>query len=210
MVLISNDICQYVWKCAVLNKNICHLLGPWPSVFSGKKIRSTETYTNLLNAVLWIFFPQNTLGYGPAFWIFSRDSRIRVKLMHLTLIDKYWKQNQKLGTNAFSGKQIQIIKLNIGMLKNSWSGFGFQKSRSVPKSGHFLIAYFPWYANLISKLKIFRKPRWTRLLTRPKLWLTNRKNLVSWDGNILSIIILCVARNRCLHCIFYFYASLLV
>ena len=48
-------------------------------MFSGKKIQSTETYTNLLNAALWIFFPQNTLGDGPAFWIFFQDSRIRVK-----------------------------------------------------------------------------------------------------------------------------------
>ena len=70
MVQISNGICQYERKYAVLNKNICHFLGPWPSVFSGKKIQSTETYTNLLNAALWIFFPQNTLGDGPAFWIF--------------------------------------------------------------------------------------------------------------------------------------------
>ena len=44
-----------------------------------KKIQSTETYTNLLNVALWIFFPQNTLGDGPAFWIFFQDSRIRVK-----------------------------------------------------------------------------------------------------------------------------------
>ena len=79
MVQISNGICQYERKYAVLNKNICHFLGPWPSVFSGKKIQSTETYTNLLNAALWIFFPQNTLGDGPAFWIFFQDSRIRVK-----------------------------------------------------------------------------------------------------------------------------------
>ena len=45
-------------------------LGPSPSVFSGKKIQSTEIYTNLLNAALWIFLPRNTLGDGPAFWIF--------------------------------------------------------------------------------------------------------------------------------------------
>ena len=37
-----------------------------------KKIQSTGTYTNWCNATLWIFFPQNTLGHGPAFWIFSR------------------------------------------------------------------------------------------------------------------------------------------
>ena len=53
-MLISNDICQYERKYAVLNKNICHFLRPWPSVFS-EKTQSTETYTNLLNAALWIF-----------------------------------------------------------------------------------------------------------------------------------------------------------
>ena len=50
MMLISNGICQYVWKYAVLNENTCHFLGPSPSVFSGKKIQSTETYTS--NATL--------------------------------------------------------------------------------------------------------------------------------------------------------------
>ena len=45
-------------------------LGLSASVFSGKKIQSTETYTNLLNAALRIFFPRNMLGDGPAFWIF--------------------------------------------------------------------------------------------------------------------------------------------
>ena len=70
MMLIWNSICHYKGRYSVLNKNICHFLGPSPSVFSGKKIQSTETYTNLLNAALWIFFPQNTLGDGPAFWIF--------------------------------------------------------------------------------------------------------------------------------------------
>ena len=29
-----------------------------------KKIQSTETYENLVNAALRIFFPQNTLGLG--------------------------------------------------------------------------------------------------------------------------------------------------
>ena len=31
---------------ALLNKNICHFLGPWPRAISGKNIQSTETYTN--------------------------------------------------------------------------------------------------------------------------------------------------------------------
>ena len=85
MILISNGICQYEEKYAALKKNICHFLGPSPSVISGKKIHSTETYTNWFNAALWIFFPQNTLGDGPAFWIFFQDSRIRVKSMFLEI-----------------------------------------------------------------------------------------------------------------------------
>ena len=48
---------------------IREFLGPSPSVISGKKIQSTETHTN--DATLRSgFFPQNTLGDGPAFWIF--------------------------------------------------------------------------------------------------------------------------------------------
>ena len=41
---------------AVLNKNTCHFLGPWPSVIFGKKIQSIGTYTNILDAALRIFF----------------------------------------------------------------------------------------------------------------------------------------------------------
>ena len=70
IIMICHMICQYERKYAMLNKNICHFSGPWPSVFPGKKIQSTETYTNLVNDALWIFFPQNTLGDGPAIWIF--------------------------------------------------------------------------------------------------------------------------------------------
>ena len=58
-----------------------------------KKIQSTETYTNLLNAALWIFFPQNTLGDGPAFWIFSQDSRIRVYPREITTTRTSWSEN---------------------------------------------------------------------------------------------------------------------
>ena len=39
---ISNGICQYVWKDAVLNKNICHFLGPLPSALSEKKSKAQE------------------------------------------------------------------------------------------------------------------------------------------------------------------------
>ena len=31
------------------------------------------------------FFPKNTLGDGPAFWIFFQDSRIRVKVLNTLL-----------------------------------------------------------------------------------------------------------------------------
>ena len=70
MMPISNSICQYVWKDAMLNKNICHFLGPSPSALSGKKFQNMGTYTKWCNAALWSFFPQNALGDGPAFWIF--------------------------------------------------------------------------------------------------------------------------------------------
>ena len=46
IILIWNDICQYEGKYAALNKNLCHFLGPSPSVISRKKIQRTETYTN--------------------------------------------------------------------------------------------------------------------------------------------------------------------
>ena len=43
--VILNGIYQYVRKYAVLNKNICHFLGPSPSAFR-KKIQNMGTYTN--------------------------------------------------------------------------------------------------------------------------------------------------------------------
>ena len=57
-------------KYAVLNKNICHFLGPSPSAISGKKTKAWEHIQN--DAVLrsGFFFSENTLGNGPAFWIF--------------------------------------------------------------------------------------------------------------------------------------------
>ena len=42
MMLIPNGICQYGGRYAALNKNICHFLGPSPSVFSGKKSKARE------------------------------------------------------------------------------------------------------------------------------------------------------------------------
>ena len=35
-------ICQYAGKYAVLNKNICHFLGPSPSAISGKKSKAQK------------------------------------------------------------------------------------------------------------------------------------------------------------------------
>ena len=42
MVQISNGICQFVRTFAVLNKNICHFLGPSPSALSGKKFKAQD------------------------------------------------------------------------------------------------------------------------------------------------------------------------
>ena len=43
MVQISNGICQYQRKYAVLKKIYAVFCGPWPSVISGKNIQSTKT-----------------------------------------------------------------------------------------------------------------------------------------------------------------------
>ena len=43
-----------------------------------ENIQSTETYTNDATLRSGFFFPENTFDDGPAFWIFSHDSRIRV------------------------------------------------------------------------------------------------------------------------------------
>ena len=45
MMPISNGICQYVWKDAVLNKNICHFWDRHRARYP-EKIQSTGTYTN--------------------------------------------------------------------------------------------------------------------------------------------------------------------
>ena len=71
MILISNGICQYERKYAVLNKKYMPFFGIITERHFWEKIKSTETYTKLFNAALWIF-SQNTLGDGPAFWIFFK------------------------------------------------------------------------------------------------------------------------------------------
>ena len=49
VMLISNGICQYEGKDAVLNKNICHFSGPSPSVFCGKKSKARKHIQVLLD-----------------------------------------------------------------------------------------------------------------------------------------------------------------
>ena len=64
MMPISNDICQYEGKYAVLNKNLCHF-------FPKKKIQSTETYTN--DTTLRSGFSRKTRSVMvPRFDFFSR------------------------------------------------------------------------------------------------------------------------------------------
>ena len=70
IVQISNGICQYERKYAVLNKNLCHFLGPWPSMISGKKSKAQKRIQNDATLRYGFFFPENALGDGPAFWIF--------------------------------------------------------------------------------------------------------------------------------------------
>ena len=78
IVLISNGICQYERRYTVLNKNICHFLGPSPSAISGKKIQIMGTYTKWCNAVLWIFSAKRARWWSRVLDLFQ-DSRIRVK-----------------------------------------------------------------------------------------------------------------------------------
>ena len=69
MILISNGICQYEGKYAVLNKNICHFLDHHRAWFSEKK-STAEKHIQIDSMLRSGFFsPQNTLGDGPAFWI---------------------------------------------------------------------------------------------------------------------------------------------
>ena len=69
MMPILNGACQYVWKDAVVNKNTCHFFGPSPSALSEKKFKAQE-HIQMRQRCALDFFPSNTLGDGPAFWIF--------------------------------------------------------------------------------------------------------------------------------------------
>ena len=79
MMLISNGICQFVRIYAVLNKIICHFLGPLPSALSDKKFQSTGTYTNGATLRSGFFFRETRSVTVPRFGFFFQDSRIRVK-----------------------------------------------------------------------------------------------------------------------------------
>ena len=47
--------------------------------FPEKNPQHRNIYKLIQCCAVDFFFPQNTLGHGPAFWIFFQDSRIRVK-----------------------------------------------------------------------------------------------------------------------------------
>ena len=66
-----------MWKYAVLNKNICHFWDRDRACFPEKNPEHRNIY-KLIQCCALDFFPQNTLGDNPAFWIFFQDSRIRV------------------------------------------------------------------------------------------------------------------------------------
>ena len=72
MVQISNGICQYERKYAVLNKNICHFLGPWPSVFSGKKSKAQKHIQIFSMLRSGFFFRKTRSVMVPRFGFFSR------------------------------------------------------------------------------------------------------------------------------------------
>ena len=65
-------------------------LGPSPSVISGEKI---QTCTN--DAILRSrFFPENTLGDGPSFWIFLgfTDKGLTARIMRIAKVSNCWYQ----------------------------------------------------------------------------------------------------------------------
>ena len=70
MMLILNGICQYKGRYTALIKNICHILGPKPSVLFKKKIQSTEAYTKQFTSALWIFFQKTRSVMVPRFRFF--------------------------------------------------------------------------------------------------------------------------------------------
>ena len=77
MMLISNGIWQYVWKYAVLNKNICHFWDHHRPSFP-ENIQRTETYTNDATLRSGFFCRKTRSMMVPRFGFF-KDSRISVK-----------------------------------------------------------------------------------------------------------------------------------
>ena len=79
MMLIRNGICQYVRRYAVLNKIYAIFSDRYRARFPEKNSKA-QKHIQIFSMLRSGFFPQNTLGDGPAFWIFFfQDSRIRVK-----------------------------------------------------------------------------------------------------------------------------------
>ena len=110
-----------------------------------KKIQSTETYTNLLNAALWIFFRKTRSVMVPR-WIFFQDSQIRV---NSGLYYVYLKYAISTKICQFSGPSPRVFfgknperRINLYI----FLGFGFfHKSRwmTVPNIGIYF--RFKWH-----------------------------------------------------------------
>ena len=66
---ILNGICEYEKKYAILNKNICHFLGPSPSAFWEKNPKHWIIY-NWCNDALWIFSQKTRSVTVPRFGFF--------------------------------------------------------------------------------------------------------------------------------------------
>ena len=87
---ISNGICQYVWKDAVLNKNICHFWDRHRARFTRKNPKHRNIY-KWCNAALWIFFRETRSVTVPRFGFFFQNSRIRVKTFIFSLTRIQWR-----------------------------------------------------------------------------------------------------------------------
>ena len=104
-------------------------LGPSPSALSGKKNQKHGNIYKCCNTALWIFFPPNALGDGPAFWIFfsrihgygltnplflpsGTTTHKRTKTLHFSMIKRLlYLQLGKLFSNTGNLGQNQIITI---------------------------------------------------------------------------------------------------
>ena len=66
---IQNGICQYERRYATLNKNICHFWDRHRARLPETNSKARE-HIKMMQRCALEFFLQNTLGDGPAFWIF--------------------------------------------------------------------------------------------------------------------------------------------